>query len=82
MHRQTLKLDPEELRIKLESLNCIIATETSLRTRPESIHWHIKHRTILKGTLEATWMKDGQSWLSYHANRYQPWIDEIIEKVT
>ena len=82
MHRQTLKLDPEELRIKLESLNCIIATETSLRTRPESIHWHIKHRTMPKGTLEATWTNDGKAWHSYHANRFHPWIDDIINQVT
>ena len=82
MHRQTLHLRPEELRIKLESLLCFVSMETSLKTRPGSIHWHIKHSGEASGTLEATWLASGEAWLSVHKNRQAEWIGDIIRKIT
>ncbi len=81
MVRQALTLTQDELRQRLASLSCYVDSETTLKTLPGSIHWHIK-RLDASGTLEATWLPGGEAWLSYHSNRHAPWIDETIEALT
>jgi hypothetical protein len=80
--QQNLRPNPEELRRQLEALDCTITLETTLKTYPNSIHWHIKHKKQPKGILEATWLPCGEAWLSYHTNRHQPWIDDVLIQFT
>jgi hypothetical protein len=82
MYKQDLKLSQEELRFDLTVLGCTITSETSLGTRPGSVHWHIKSEHEPRGTLEATWLESGEAWLSYHDNRYQPWMDHVLKQLS
>lgn len=79
MYQQPLNLGEDELRMKLLSLGCELTQVTTLKVHPGSVHWHIKKHGAKTGTLEATWLPNGEAWLSYNANRYQPWIEEVIE---
>lgn len=81
MVRRALTLTQHELRERLTFLSCDIVSEASLKTLPGSVHWHIR-RPNSSGTLEATWLASGEAWLSYHANRHAPWIDEVIAEVS
>lgn len=74
MHQQALKYTPDELRARLAAIGCEVTKETTLLSFPKSIHWHIKKLDERRGTLEATWLTDGQAWLCYHDDRHQPWI--------
>ena len=78
MYQQPLKCSPGELRVKLEALGCVVSEEYSLASSPGSIHWHIKKVDERRGTLEATWLKDGDAWLCYHSNRHQQWVSDVL----
>ena len=46
-----------------------IAVETSLKSLPGSLHWHLR-RKGRTGTVEVTWLPSEQRmWVAYHANR-------------
>ncbi len=57
----------------------LVAERGSLKMYPDSTHWHFR-RPGSPGTLEATWFPGTERlWLSYHENRYAPWIDDAVE---
>lgn len=57
----------------------LVAERRSLKMYADSTHWHIR-RPGSSGTLEATWFPHTERlWLSYHENRYAPWIDDAVE---
>jgi hypothetical protein len=64
--------DAEELRTQLKG---------TLSSCPGCIHWHFK-RGREPGTLEITlWPRRHRAWISVHANRSAPWIDELLPRL-
>ena len=73
---------PEDVPATLEqtaSWAGLVAERGSLKSYPGSTHWHFR-RPGSRGTLEATWFPHTERlWLSYHENRYAPWMDDMVE---
>lgn len=58
------------------ALGLQIAMSGGLKRYPGSVHWHLK-RAKASGTLEVTvWPEGAKLWVSYHANRASPWVQE------
>jgi len=53
---------------------------TTLKSLPPNVHWHIR-RPGSKGVLEATWIRNGEAWLSVHSNRQAEWIHQMVELI-
>ena len=70
-----------EVRGRVEGAGLRITLETTLAGHPGSLHFHIK-RGRETGTLEFTYVaSEGRAWLSYHENRYAPWIDAAVRAI-
>lgn len=55
-----------------------IALESTLKTIPGSLHWHVRRRGR-NGTIEATfWPQKTELWVSVHANRERDWAAEAF----
>lgn len=75
-------LSLEVLKEKLAYLNCEVTLETTLRSLPDSFHWHIKKASEKRGVLEFTFdPRTGQRWLSVQSGREADWIDEVIAEL-
>lgn len=66
------------MRSRIRQAGMQLSLDGTLATRPGSIHFHIKSEGK-SGTLEYTVDPRHGASLSFHANRYQPWIDDAIE---
>lgn len=74
--------DEARFRAALRRLEVEILLETTLRSVPGGVHLHLRPRTERKGVLEYTLDRDaGQAWLSWHANRYQSWIERLVSEL-
>ena len=58
-----------------------VASKSSLRSFPGSVHWHLKKEGE-KGVLELTlWPAKRRLWASVHANRAGGWTDDALGRV-
>src|SRR5260221_5505740 len=61
-----------------ESYGLHIRMQSTLRTYPGSIHWHLE-KPGERGTLEITfWPAGKRAWFSVQARRRADWIENIL----
>jgi hypothetical protein len=80
-HWSLSPMAPEEFEARCLALGLEVE-RSSLRTRPASVHWHLR-RPGHKGVLEATWdPAEERLWLSVHNNRRAEWQAEFVQALT
>lgn len=76
-------LTVSSFRDRCRELGLAITRDTTMRTIPNSVHLHLRGSGERSGTLEYTMDREsGRSWLSFHENRFRPWILAAIDKLT
>ena len=69
-------------REKARAAGLEITLDGRLATLPGSIHLHLRPKGERAGTLEYTMdVRGRRSWLSWHENRYRPWIEDAIDQL-
>ena len=54
----------------------------SLKSYPDSVHWHLRPDRERSGVLEVTvWGLGRRAWMSVHANRQAKWIDDMVARL-
>lgn len=71
----------EGFRARAEAAGLKVVLETNLAGVPGSIHLHLRKTGERSGVLEFTACPE-RAWLSVHAGRHKPWIDEAVRLLT
>ena len=59
-----------------------VASRGTLKTRPGSIHWHLKFARDL-GTLELTyWPAEQRLWFKIHPRRRADWMEDVVQRLS
>jgi hypothetical protein len=73
----------ERFREKAASVGLDVTLDGRLATLPGSVHLHLRPHGERTGVLEYTMdVRNRRSWLSWHENRYRPWVDEAVKGLT